>query len=158
MSDSDEVLQTLFNKYDADNSNYLDRAEVGKLSYDLGYHIDLQWEMPTVLAQLDLNKDGKVSFSEFKKWWESPNNFEIFEKQNIKLVQQLTTLFQHHDKDRSGAITVDEFEKFHKALTAKGMTKKSFDETLLEMDADKDKKVTLNELVKWYRKSGLTTV
>ena len=68
---SDEVqLKALFDKCDLDNSGYLDSKEVAMVCRELGTVLDKK-ELEGALALLDANGDGKVSFEEFKDWYEA---------------------------------------------------------------------------------------
>ena len=68
---SDEIqLRNLFDKCDVDNSGYLDREEVAKVCQELGTVLE-ERELLAALTLLDTNGDGKVSFEEFKDWYEA---------------------------------------------------------------------------------------
>ena len=64
--EEDEV-KALFDYFDADNSEYLDRDEVECLLVALGSTVNAQ----KTLHLMDDNGDNKVSFDEFQTWWKT---------------------------------------------------------------------------------------
>ena len=65
---SNDVVKKTFDKYDKDGSGAIDKDELAKLSEELGRPLTDD-ELVAALKDLDLNKDGVVDFSEFKRWW-----------------------------------------------------------------------------------------
>jgi len=65
---SNEKVKPLFEKYDADKSGFIDKEELGNLCSDLGRKLTSE-ELEAALKDLDLNGDGNIDFSEFKRWW-----------------------------------------------------------------------------------------
>lgn len=61
-------LRRAFSTIDADNSGVIDISEIEIILQDLGHEITKQ-SHKDVLAQLDKNGDGLISFEEFKNWW-----------------------------------------------------------------------------------------
>jgi len=57
-----------FKKFDKDGSEAIDKAELYLLSKDLGYELNPD-QLNEALIDLDLNKDGVVDLSEFKRWY-----------------------------------------------------------------------------------------
>lgn len=84
---TEEQVKEFWNKYDKDGSNFVEKDEVAKLLSDLydtlleGVESDednkeearkilkesIPAEVERVVASLDVNEDGKLSFDEFKK-------------------------------------------------------------------------------------------
>lgn len=68
---SDEELaeiREIFSHYDADDSGFIDRAELGKLLDALGASMTGE-ELQAGLLALDENNNGKIEFDEFVDWW-----------------------------------------------------------------------------------------
>mmetsp|Transcript_13163 Transcript_13163/g.20460 ORF Transcript_13163/g.20460 Transcript_13163/m.20460 type:complete len:605 (+) Transcript_13163:18-1832(+) len=65
---SDGEVKTAFAKFDHDNSNSIDQKELQTLSTQLGFELT-EAEAATAMVDLDLNGDGTIDFSEFKRWY-----------------------------------------------------------------------------------------
>ena len=58
-------MTKVFKSFDKDNSNYIDINELKDVSKDLGKEMD-QAELEEAMKDLDVNKDNKISYDEFK--------------------------------------------------------------------------------------------
>lgn len=58
----------MFASFDTDKSGFIDLNELKNVSKELGRELD-QAELEECMKDLDLNKDGKISLSEFTTWW-----------------------------------------------------------------------------------------
>ena len=68
-SSKDEAsLRKAFKRMDTDNSGYLEKEELAVVAKDLGLDIR-PGEMVAIFDLLDADKNGKISFDEFKAWW-----------------------------------------------------------------------------------------
>ena len=61
-----KVLREAFRAIDTDNSGDIDRDELAQVVTKLGHSDDLS----TILADMDENSDGSISFDEFSGWWQ----------------------------------------------------------------------------------------
>jgi calcium-dependent protein kinase len=61
-------MRKVFSSFDKNNSGYIDIQELRDVSKELGAELD-QAELEECLKDLDVNKDNKVTYDEFKKWW-----------------------------------------------------------------------------------------
>lgn len=61
-------VKPAFQKFDADGSGAIDKAELQKLSETLGFPLTDE-QTTAALIDLDLNKDGVIDFSEFSRWY-----------------------------------------------------------------------------------------
>ncbi len=61
-------MQKVFAEFDKDKSGFIDMNELNLVAKELGRPMDAD-ELEECLKDLDMNKDGKISYDEFKKWW-----------------------------------------------------------------------------------------
>ena len=64
----EEVIRKAFTLFDKDNSGSIEINELQEVSKELGRPMD-QAELEECIQDLDQNKDGKISYDEFRKWW-----------------------------------------------------------------------------------------
>ena len=109
------VLKSLFSKYDKDGSGQLNRQELkGLFVDDLGLSKE-QAESYSFL--LDKDGNGSVSFDEFNAWLHSGEQFKnINDSSRYYKLKKAVELFKSYDKDDSGALDKDEFEKLFLAF------------------------------------------
>jgi Ca2+-binding EF-hand superfamily protein len=62
-------LEDVFNSFDSDKSGAIDLQEIKNVASALGSELTDE-EMRSIIKNLDSNGDGKISFEEFKFWWE----------------------------------------------------------------------------------------
>ena len=86
-----------FYKYDKDGSGAIDKAELAKMSADLGDPLDDE-QLELALKDLDLNGDGVVDLDEFKRWYFSGKKTYSSTKRNMLKYQhgmaELATQFK----------------------------------------------------------------
>ena len=61
-------MRKTFQSFDKDNSGYIDIKELREVSKELGRQMD-EAELEECMQDLDQNKDSKIHYEEFKKWW-----------------------------------------------------------------------------------------
>lgn len=61
-------MRKIFDSFDTDKSGFIDSAELAAVSKELGRTMD-DAELEECLKDLDQNKDGKISYDEFSRWW-----------------------------------------------------------------------------------------
>ena len=66
----EETIKKVFTSFDADNSGFIDSHELQSVSRELGKELTEE-ELKQVLSELDENRDGKISYEEFRNWWKS---------------------------------------------------------------------------------------
>jgi hypothetical protein len=64
---NDDVLKAIFDKFDKDQSGYIDTDELQNLSHCTGISLTYDQAVET-LAKLDTDGDGKLEFEEFAAW------------------------------------------------------------------------------------------
>jgi hypothetical protein len=65
-----EALKKVFDSFDKDKNGFIDISEIKALSKELGHEVS-DTDVQTIFAEIDTNKDGKISFGEFAIWWNS---------------------------------------------------------------------------------------
>ncbi len=68
MTDPGEMKE-IFNSFDKDHSGFIDPAELLQLLRALGMDPTAD-DLAMAIEGLDVNHDGKISFSEFFDWWD----------------------------------------------------------------------------------------
>lgn len=63
---SDDDVKQVFEQFDADNSGFIDKAEIQKVCEALGVEASSA-DIEDLIKAADDNGDGKISFDEFKK-------------------------------------------------------------------------------------------
>ena len=61
-------MGSIFKQFDKDESGYIDLQELKSISAELGRELD-EAELEECIKDLDINKDGKISYEEFSTWW-----------------------------------------------------------------------------------------
>ena len=109
------VLKSLFCKYDKDGSGQLNREELkGLFVDDLGLTKD---QAESYAYLLDKDGNGRVSFEEFHQWLQSGERFKnVNDKSRYNRLRKAVELFKSYDKDGSGALDREEFEKLFLAF------------------------------------------
>lgn len=68
IDEMESVMRKAFQAFDKDGSGFIDKAELKLVSKECGRELDPA-EVEECLRDLDINKDGKITFDEFTKWW-----------------------------------------------------------------------------------------
>ncbi|XP_065068411.1 calmodulin-like protein 3 [Rhopilema esculentum] len=141
------VLKSLFTKYDKDGSGQLNRLELQGLFVD---DLGLSKEQAESYAYLlDKDGNGKVSFEEFNSWLHSGEKFKnVNDKSRYQRLKKAVELFKSYDKDGSGALDKDEFEKL---FIAYGGKKQNVGAGLKELDKDGNGVISFEEMMRWLR-------
>jgi len=66
---SDEAVRQAFQVFDKNGDNFINKDEIRMAMNNLGENVT-EAEVDEMLQCMDLNKDGRVSFEEFKKMFE----------------------------------------------------------------------------------------
>ncbi|KAL6066425.1 hypothetical protein QOT17_009613 [Balamuthia mandrillaris] len=73
-SDKQHVAR-IFSAFDTDKDGFIDQKELRELALQLGESAT-EGEINHAMAQIDLNKDGVISFEEFYTWWSAEEEAE----------------------------------------------------------------------------------
>ncbi len=64
----DTVIIKAFKAFDKDGSGFIDSTELKQISKEMGRELDPA-EVDECMKDLDIDKDNRISFEEFSKWW-----------------------------------------------------------------------------------------
>jgi hypothetical protein len=86
-----------FQVFDKDGNGFINASELREVSKELGRQLDAA-EVDECLKDIDKDKDNKISFSEFSKWWLSGRqglsplmrNLLAFKLKSLKLIDTLS--------------------------------------------------------------------
>ena len=134
--DREEMLE-LFKSLDKDSSGTLSKAElVEGFSLIFENHVeDVENEVDSIIAQVDVNQSGEVDYSEFV--------LATMNKQKLLSKEKLEAAFKTFDLDSSGAISADEL----KAILGRYHTydDSMWQEIIREVDTNGDGVIDLRE-------------
>ncbi|KAM3380506.1 calcium-dependent mitochondrial ATP-magnesium/phosphate carrier protein 2 [Capsicum galapagoense] len=127
-------IRSLFSFFDSDNVGYLDHVKIEKGLFAMQIPVDYKFSRE-LLAECDGNKDGRVDYSEFRKYMDDKELelYRIFQSIDVEhngcilpeelwdaLVKagieidddELARFVEHVDKDNNGIITFEEWRNF----------------------------------------------
>ena len=149
-TDESTILRTVFNKYDVGHKGYLSIAEFVHLLTGLSKHVnelkgvEIQKAM-AVFSLLDNDVDGKLSFSEFRQWWEKQNRYDVFCGEKAALLRKAYQLFSDYTKNSQDSLTFSGFSEMISELGLPECDELSFD----NLDLNYDGKLSFEEFCKW---------
>ena len=127
--------------------------EAGEFSHVIR-ELDLDFtfaEIKKLFKAADVDRNGKLNFSEFSKMLTMYNELEETEPDEENMTEEeIKLLFKEFDKDGSGFISILELRR---GMIAKGdrLTDKELFEIIKEADTDGDGKVNYEELLKFLK-------
>ena len=166
----EQAMRAIFDKIDADGSGELARDEVAAFIKQLRpsramdielKKMDGEDEIADVMAQMDADGDGTVTFEEFSEWWRSGGSLTAAEREEkLALTRQrfnrdaaIRSIFESFDVDGSGSLDREEVRQACVKL-GKVMTRQELDEAMYEMDADCSGTVDFQEFLMYVKSSG----
>ena len=150
MSRTFTSLKDLFAEFDIDRNNVLTPFEFSSLLQKTGVRISEQ-DLRRLTEELDVNKDGKVSLTEFERILGVPST-DIYAE---RLLDQITRsmkmsglrardVFERYDLRREGQLTYTEFERALRDLQVT-LTYAEIQQVLKYLDLDKDGRISYGE-------------
>ncbi|KAL2130343.1 hypothetical protein VTI74DRAFT_6569 [Chaetomium olivicolor] len=135
---ADQVAQyrEVFEIFDKDGTGDITADELGQVMKELGLNPSDE-ELRDLINEVDLNKDGVISFDEFL----------ALMSQNVKELdteQELINAFRVFDKDGSGTISSDELRNVLKSL-GENLTDAEVEEMIQLADRDGDGHIDYHE-------------
>eukprot|EP00656_Telonema_subtile_P053169 TRINITY_DN761_c0_g1_i1.p1 TRINITY_DN761_c0_g1~~TRINITY_DN761_c0_g1_i1.p1 ORF type:complete len:782 (+),score=241.73 TRINITY_DN761_c0_g1_i1:134-2479(+) len=79
------------------------------------------------------------------------DDIDVPEEQSKYRTHMLTVVFDHLDKNKDGAVDIEEIKKWGEDLRGKPYTPEEVDKILESFDADQDKQITLEEWLKYHK-------
>jgi len=140
------ALRQVFDVLDADHSGSLEVAELRHLFklIGMGTFDDKQVEM--VVARLDVDHDGSVSFEELFNWLANVEGCE--QKNNRAITQQIFSII---DKDDKKLIGVGDFQAVIYSVSGVEIPWHDLHMIIQEVDEDGDGMVNLEEFAKLFK-------
>ena len=128
----------LFNQIDVDDDGKINKDELFKGLKSRLNNKNLKKDVDLVFNNLDMNGNGYIEYEEFVR---AAVNKNIFLKDEI-----LEFAFKFFDKDNSGEITLNEIkEVFLNSVVKRSEEENSFKKIILEVDKDRDGKISYKE-------------
>ncbi|MBL4615317.1 MAG: EF-hand domain-containing protein [Magnetovibrio sp.] len=158
------VLDSVFKKYDTDNSGYLDLKQFTLFLVRLGKHVK-ELRKVTILAAeavfalIDKDTDGKIDFHEFCKWWntDASQRYGYFTGEKGKLLRKSYNLYYKYSSssdvhpatgvsspNKNSGMTIVQFERMMDTLGIE-YTEGCFD----ALDDDNDGVISFEEFCRW---------
>ena len=141
----DVAIQSLFSKYDENNSGTLEFDELHKLLVDdIGLYEE-HAEMYMMLLDKDAN--GSINRAEFLHWFRSGERLKnAGSESRFDVMQKAIALFQYYDRDGNGWIDEREFGALFADI---GGQPQGLRGALKTLDSDGNGKISFYEFVKW---------
>ena len=150
------MVRTMFNKYDVDGSGTIDHDEFTLLCREYGYPITAD-EAKLAIQVLDNEGKGAITFESFQKWWRDPKRFDRVKlsDEEAEYLNMAFASFISFDMDDSQTIDREEFVALHKELADLGYRMHDVQDDWDDMDRDHSGEVTFAEYVDWLKRSQL---
>ncbi|XP_031351630.1 troponin C, isoallergen Bla g 6.0101-like isoform X2 [Photinus pyralis] len=127
-----QMLRSTFDAFDIDKKGYIEPEMVGIILDMLGTQI-MGDELESIIAEIDEDGNGEVSFEEFSNM---VARFLVEEEEDTAAIQlELKGAFRFYDKEGNGFITTDVLREILKELDDK-LSDDELDNMIDEIDAD----------------------
>ncbi|MFX0071873.1 MAG: EF-hand domain-containing protein [Candidatus Hermodarchaeota archaeon] len=131
-------IREVFKMFDKDGSLSIEISELGNIYRALGRKFKDD-ELKEMVYEVDLNKDGHISFHEFLNLYKKKVLFNTYE-------EKLRQAFEICDKDDSGYITLDELKRIMSEV-GENLNEKQIRLMLKEADLDGDNRINFEEFI-----------
>jgi len=149
------LAQIMFKKFDADASGAIDAAEFQALCFGLGYALSPS-EVAMAVKTLDLDGSGQIDEKEFVEWWKKDNRWESLQldEKGLQTRKDAAETFNEVDSGKTGVISTADFDKFYNILKTRGLTTKTKESALADLDTSGDHKIQFSEYIDWLERIG----
>ncbi|KAL9656545.1 hypothetical protein ABK040_005307 [Willaertia magna] len=146
------IINSLFKKYDNDNSNTINSFELKNLLTDMGQELTFD-QLTAIQMYMDVDSNGKISFDEFYNYWlklVGDNNFLNDDSVRLYRLTYAANLFRKFDGTGNRRISLSEFEPFYKELYQNyNASMYDINLALNYIDKDKDGEISFQEFINW---------
>jgi len=132
-----------FAEVDTDSDGVISNADLQALFAKMEITVTDD-DLTKLQDELDVNKNGFISRDDFAAW---------YAKSEARLDKEMHECFQMYDQDNNGYIDSGELEAMMTKLSLLPITKNDVEEAMLELDTNKDQKISWEEFSSWYRTS-----
>jgi len=132
--------QEVFQKYDKDQSKYLEIEEIKNALQELSGDFSIKpttEEVENIVKEIDQDNDNKLNIDEFV----------VMYNQIVDAGKEVREQFEFFDKDGSGKVSKDELKKSLKQLNEK-LSKSELKRMMKEADLDGDGEIDFEEFKK----------
>jgi len=149
------LSQIMFKKFDTDKSGAIDAGEFQGLCFGLGYALSPS-EVAMAVKTLDTDGSGQIDEKEFVDWWKKDNRWESLQldEKGLQIRRDAAETFNEVDSGKTGVVSTSDFDKLYNILKTKGLTTKSKDDALADLDTSGDHKIQFSEYIDWLERIG----
>ncbi|KAH3713110.1 calmodulin-beta-like [Dreissena polymorpha] len=138
-------VKNMFDQMDKNGNGKVSKEEMGKLLRSMGVQMTGE-ELEAAMKKIDTNKDGQISYSEFKTFV-----MRQFHESSGSKEDQIRQVFRMIDRDDNGYIQKAEIRRAVKAL-GETLTNAELEDMMREADLNNDGKINYEEFVKMWTK------
>jgi len=151
--------EIMFEKFDGDNSGYIDPTEFQLLCRNLGYAVSAA-ELALALKTIDSDGSGQISKDEFAKWWGRADRWSELhmDEKQLEIRQRASEAFKTFDHSNKGVITSADYDAFYDALIQQKLTTKDKTSCFADLDGNGDGSISFAEYVEWLARIGSISV
>jgi len=149
------MSEIMFDKFDKDKSGSIDDGEFQLLVRNLGYAVT-DAEVKSLLKVLDADGSGQIERKEFAAWWRRKDRWDMLSiaEDEKQAREDAALVFSQHSGEFENRIPKANFPNFCKDLVTKGLTNKSQQKILEDLDSDQNGYVSYNEYLDWLVRVG----
>ncbi|CAO1420024.1 unnamed protein product [Diamesa hyperborea] len=134
-----------FSLFDKDDNGYLTKEELGSVMHQLGQFARVE-ELQEMLAEVDVDGDGNVSFEEFVDILSNIQDNDQQETSADQEERELRDAFRVFDKHNRGYITASDLRAVLQCL-GEDLDEDEIEDMIKEVDVDGDGRIDFLEFV-----------
>jgi Ca2+-binding EF-hand superfamily protein len=144
------LSRIIFDKFDVDNSGDISINELQAMALQFGVWLSGD-ALEVAMRTIDSNGDGHITYNEFLNWYRNTPGFNSLALDDVTLKrrQALASVFTNYDLDKNGILDRNEFASLHAELVRLGVTRKSLENAIEDIDTNSDGVIQFNELANW---------